>query len=483
MKFTEKQLNQLAQKGISPDEIKQQLETYAKGFPFVKLQSSCTANQGVLVIPTEIQQVYCEYYDKRIHKLSSIKFTPASGAATRMFKALYEFIESGKLNIEQNTFFNRVNEFALSTDLLSSMRTNRSDKSFAEKLLMDYGNLPKALLPFHKYSDGEIRTAMEEHFAEACDFLGKNIRLHFTISPEHTEACKSLSDKLIKKYEAKYNVSIKVDFSYQNESTDSIAVDLENNPLVIDGEFIFRPSGHGALMDNLNALDADLIFIKNIDNVALEHVNKQNIVTKKMMAGLALFLKGHVDFFLNVLEVKGLDALLNEQLLSFCKAYLGQNLENNKFDKEQWYTFLNRPLRVCGMVKNEGEPGGGPFWVEESEGVFTAQIVESAQVDKSIAKQKDIWTSSTHFNPVDMVCICKNHHLQKYDLADFVNPQTAFIVEKSFQGKSIKLLEKPGLWNGSMANWLSVFVEVPVQSFNPVKSITDLLRQGHNANF
>jgi len=352
---------------------------------------------------------------------------------------------------------------------------------------LNYGNLPKGLLLFHSYPEGG-RLALEEHFLEGWHYASSEngiVKMHFTVSPEHQELFRIEFDRLIKKYEALSGMKFVVESSIQKPSTDTIAVDLENNPFRnADGSLLFRPAGHGALIENLNELEEDIIFIKNIDNIAPDHLRNDTYYFKKVLGGLLIQLQSQIFEYLELLD----EANLMDDDLEAMRDFAGKELTQyigNEWDSmirmekiDLLYTLFNRPIRVCGMVKNEGEPGGGPFLVEK-DGQVTLQIVEGSQIDMSNAKQVEILKQSTHFNPVDLVCGVRDFQDEKFDLAEFVDPETGFISIKSKDGRDLKAQELPGLWNGAMADWITIFVEVPITTFSPVKTINDLLRPQH----
>lgn len=488
--LTENDKIQLNQKGISQAEINQQVDFFRKGFPWMNLGKAATPSDGVLQLSLEEIEKYQQIFDQKKSELSILKMVPASGAATRMFKSLFEHLTEDKENKESKVFFDRISEFAFAAELKKLLPEWSTEKEILEKLLLsyglDYGSLPKGLLAFHYYPEGP-RTPLEEHLVEAAAYAsnGKTARLHFTVSPEHRGRFEELVNRVVPAMETQFGIKFDITFSEQKPSTDTVAVDL-NNELFreADGSLLFRPAGHGALLENLNDLTADIIFIKNIDNVVPDKLKEPTIVYKKVLGGLLLEILEQVKELHWKLENVHTEATINE-VKKFASNYLGIQLAEN-FDKKALsdkldflQNTLNRPTRICGVVKNTGEPGGGPFWCKDADGNSTLQLVESAQVDTANAAQMAIFTGSTHFNPVDLVCSTKDLQGQPFDLLKFRDMSTGFITEKTKDGRKLKAQELPGLWNGAMAYWNTIFVEVPLETFNPVKSVNDLLRDAH----
>ncbi|MEZ4855097.1 MAG: DUF4301 family protein [Gelidibacter sp.] len=514
MKFTEKDINQIENKGLTIASVNAQIELFKTGLPFVNLNAVATVGNGIKTFSTSEKQDFINFFESKRNAITLSKFVPASGAATRMFKTLFKFIEEYNPEHETiNSYINRNKENDLSVFLVGlekfpfyhfvlealqafypKYKTYSNDKQvflFVKTMLdgdkLNYGFYPKGLLPFHVYKD-HIATAFEEHLFEAALYASSNneAHLHFTISERYKHVFDDEFMRIQAIVERKTNTKFYSSFSYQKETTDTIAVTANDDPFRDEnGELTFRPSGHGALLDNLNALDADVIFIKNIDNVVVYKYEKEVAEYKKMLAGLLLELQQTIFKHLNTLEN---DTVSENELIAIAK-FLDNHLNvvishefekySKKYQIEYLFDKLNRPIRVCGMVKNEGEPGGGPFWVKEESGAISLQIVESAQIDKKNKFQKDILKKATHFNPVDIVCSIKNYKGIPFDLQKFVDPKTAFISVKTKNGKDLKALELPGLWNGSMAYWNTIFVEVPLITFNPVKTVTDLLKPTH----
>lgn len=488
--FTDKDFIQIKAQGISIQEIEKQLFFFKNGFPFVNLSKPVVPDDGIIRLNADEEKKYIEQFESYSKQHKLLKFVPASGAATRMFKDLYSFVE-GNDNIEKypsvKQVVENINKFAFYDELKSVLNKNRIDinnaepKTIIEYILfekgLNYGSLPKALLLFHKYSEGS-RTSMEEHLVEGALYstsYNNEAFLHFTVSPEHQNGFETLLNQKMHLYKNKYQIHYNVSFSNQLSSTDTIAVDLNNEPFRDkNGKLVFRPAGHGALINNLNQIDADLIFIKNIDNVVPDKLKESTVIYKKAIAGLLVFLQQKIFEFQEAIDHKKLDII--PQIRDFYKLYFHLNISPKE---EEIKKILFRPIRVCGMVKNEGEPGGGPFWIRDDKNNESLQIVESSQINMNNAKQVDIFKSATHFNPVDLVCSIKNYKGEKYNLLDFVDTNTGFISQKSKDGKPLKAMELPGLWNGAMAHWNTIFVEVPIITFNPVKTINDLLRPQH----
>lgn len=514
MKFTENDIQQIEDKGLTLAQVQSQLELFETGVPFVNLSSAATINNGIVKCSETEKKHYIHYFNAKRNDISIAKFVPASGAATRMFKTLFRFIdeyipENDTINsfvnkhkdadlslffvgIEKLPFYDAVLEQLKSAYPDYGTLSNDRHKLFFVKTMMDedkmnYGFYPKGLLPFHAYKD-HLATAFEEHLFEAALYASTNNTsvLHFTISEVYKKMFEDEFARIQEIVEHKTNTKFNISFSYQMEFTDTIAVTPANEPFrEDDGRLIFRPSGHGALLENLNQLDADLIFIKNIDNVVVYKYEDQVAEYKKLLAGMLLEIQHDVFENLNLLEkvqVSDQDIFnVTEFLVNKLNVVISSEFEkySTKYQIEYLFDKLNRPLRICGMVKNEGEPGGGPFWVKGENGQLSLQIVESAQIDKDSKKQNDILKSATHFNPVDLVCGIKNYKGEVFDLQQFVDPKTAFITLKTKAGKDLMALELPGLWNGSMSGWNTIFVEVPLITFNPVKTVTDLLKPTH----
>jgi hypothetical protein len=490
--FNSTDLEQINKQGISINEIEKQLHYFRQGFPFICLTRPATLGDGIFMLNAENEVDFINLYNEYTSKHKILKFVPASGAASRMFKDLYAYIENEKTldqlpsvkqvidNIEKFAFYEELKKLLSAAGLEIK---NVETKTLVEFILtnkgLNYGSLPKALILFHRYNDGS-RTSLEEHLVESAlyAYSDKKAFLHFTVSPEHRAAFEALISQNIEKYQKEYQITFEITYSVQSPATDTIAVDLENNPFRDkNGKLVFRPGGHGALIYNLNDLDADLIFIKNIDNVLPDRLKEETIHYKKLLAGFLVFLQDKIFTYQQWFDENKISTENIEIIKNFYKTYF--HIDINAFTLEQIKATLFRPIRVCGMVKNEGEPGGGPFWVKEDNGEISLQIVESSQIDFNDNEQLQIFKKATHFNPVDLVCSIKNYKGEKYNLLDFIDYNTCFISQKSKDGRPLKALELPGLWNGAMAYWNTIFVEVPISTFCPVKTINDLLRKQH----
>jgi hypothetical protein len=513
--FTEKDLAQFEKKGISLAQVEEQIEKFKKGFKYAELASAARLSDGIVRFEdTEVNELI-EYYNEKSGAYKIVKFVPASGAASRMFKNLFAFkddLQSDDFDLEKcfedqsfNSpyyFIQNIQKFAFYQDLSSvlSEQGMQIEDLLAEKnyltvisALLDesglnYGKLPKALLRFHSYTDG-ARYAIEEHLVEGVNYAADkdaNVYLHFTVSPEHINLFESTLSSLVPDYEQKHEVKFVIDYSIQKPETDTLAVDMDNKPFrEEDGEILFRPGGHGALIQNMNDLQYDIAFVKNIDNIVPDHLRDTTYQYKKVIGGHLIKLVEEVNKSLEILSSGEYDDFWVDQVLTpFIQNKLMIHLPDQFGDfaiqkkAEFIANKLNRPIRICGMVKNEGEPGGGPFMVN-SYGELSLQIVEKSQINEDDVKQTEILSNATHFNPVDLVCSLKDYQGNAFDLLNYVDDETAFISEKSKNGKKLKALELPGLWNGAMADWITVFVEIPIITFNPVKVVNDLLRDTH----
>ncbi|MBN1338046.1 MAG: DUF4301 family protein [Bacteroidales bacterium] len=513
--FTEKDLLQIKEKGMAVEQLSAQLQDFIRGFPFASLHRPAIAGDGISVYPEDEVRRLSAFYEERLPGLQIVKFVPASGAATRMFKDLYAFIPAvrstgnSEIALTDNAefrsvkeFFDNIKAFAFYEDLnkacshagfslekaVGSGNYSRILETLLEDEGLGYGKLPKGLLKFHSYPSGSA-TAIEEHLAEAAMYARNSANVaevHFTVSPEHLSGFEKKVDEALPVYERRFGIRFRISYSQQKPSTDTLAVDMENKPFRnSDGSLLFRPGGHGALIENLNDIDADLIFIKNIDNVVPDYLKDTTVLYKKALAAIVLQIQEKVFFFLQHLDKNDNWEMHKPEMVGFVtntmNIKLPPDMENRSAAEQRSILFhaLNRPIRVCGMVKNEGEPGGGPFWVNAPDGQISPQIVESSQINEKDPVQKGIMNSSSHFNPVDLVCATRDFKGRPFDLHHFIDPSTGFISVKSKDGKPLKAMELPGLWNGAMARWTTVFVEVPVITFNPVKTVNDLLRQQH----
>lgn len=507
--------SQIKEKGLKEEEVDNQIMYFRKGFPYLKITRAATVGEGIVKLSDSELNDLNQKFNNSSSQLKIEKFVPASGAASRMFKNLHAFAEkfedgedayqaltSDEKYSDVSEFFRNIEKFAFFDDLKQIFE--KKGQSLEESILrrkyqtvlnavlekegLNYGFLPKALLKFHHYTDHK-RTPIYEHLVEGMEYgkcKNNQIYIHFTVSPQHLDLFKQEVEKQAQELNKK-NPDLKFNISYsqQKPSTDTIAVDLENEPFRnSDNSILFRPGGHGALLDNLNDIDADLIFIKNIDNVVPDRLKPDTVYYKKALAGHLLTIQDQAFNYLKLLQSNSdlEDATLN-QIENFIGKQLKVKFDLTNLTKKEKIDFLinklNRPIRVCGMVKNEGEPGGGPYWTENKDGTISLQIIESSQVNMKDQNQVDIFKNATHFNPVDLVCSTKDHQGNSFDLFAYRDPDTGFISQKSKDGKDLKALELPGLWNGSMSDWNTIFAEVPISTFNPVKTVNDLLREEH----
>ena len=496
----------LAKKGISEEKIAEQLACFEKGFPYLKLSAAASVeNGGIMKAEDKDFERYLAWDAYKDGEKKIVKFVPASGAASRMFKNMFEFLgadyDKPTTDFEKK-FFDHIHDFAFYNDLnaacmdntgknIDALLSEQNYKAIVSNLLeaagLNYGALPKGLLKFHRYADG-VRTPLEEHLVEGALYAaGKTgeVNVHFTVSTEHRALFEKLVAAKVGEYEAKYGTKYHISFSEQKPSTDTVAADMENKPFRDkDGKLLFRPGGHGALIENLNDLDADIVFIKNIDNVVPDRLKADTVTYKKLLAGVLVTLQKQAFEYLELLDSGHYS---HEQLETIIR-FVQQQLRCRRTDLKELEDAdlviylrkkLNRPMRVCGMVKNVGEPGGGPFLAYNPDGTISLQILESSQIDMNDPEKKAMFEKGTHFNPVDLVCAIRDYKGRKFNLLEHVDKATGFISYKSKNGKDLKALELPGLWNGSMSDWNTVFVEVPLSTFNPVKTVNDLLREQH----
>lgn len=494
----------LNKKGISVEKFAEQLKTFKTGFPFLKIEAASTVGNGVLRPTSDEISNYLAVWDNYCKEGNSVlKFVPASGAASRMFKDLFAFLSADydvpTTDFEKN-FFNNIEKFAFFTELDAMCRKNNSAsvnelvssgkyKTVVFNLLdftgMNYGSLPKGLLKFHAY-DNDVRTSAEEHFVEGALYatMGSKVRLHFTVSPNHRALFEELVATRKPLYEQMFGVEYEISFSEQKQSTDTVAADADNEPFRENGALVFRPGGHGALIENLNDIDADVIFIKNIDNVVPDRLKDETVTYKKLLAGILVDLQNKAFEYIRLIDSGKYTHDQIEEIIRFVQQKLMcRNADVKNMEDCDLVLYLrkklNRPMRVCGMVKNVGEPGGGPFLAYNPDGSVSLQILESSQIDMANADAKSMFENGTHFNPVDLVCAVKNYKGEKFNLPQYVDKNTGFISHKSKNGRELKAMELPGLWNGAMSDWNTVFVEVPLITFNPVKTVNDLLREVH----
>lgn len=503
--MTQQDIDQITSKGISEEQVNRQLEEIKNGFPFLRIESAASVGNGIMVPTPEEQLNYIklwEEYKQQGHTV--IKFVPASGAASRMFKDLFAFLNADydvPTTDFEKFFFEHIRAFAFRKELCASCKKNNSAsvctlleegkyKNIVAALLqpegLNYGHLPKGLLLFHNYDDG-ARTPMEEHLVEAALYAASNgeANVHFTVSHEHLELFEKKVAEKLERYAEKFGVHYNVSFSEQKSNTDTIAANPDNTPFRNDdGSLLFRPGGHGALIENLNEINADVVFIKNIDNVVPDRLKADTVTYKQLIAGVLVTLQKQAFEYLRLLETGCYTHQKLEEIIRFvqrdlcCRKADIKDLEDAEL-VNYLQNKLNRPMRVCGVVKNVGEPGGGPFLAYSQDGTVAPQILESSQIDKNNPAYLKMFAESTHFNPVDLVCGIKNYKGQHFHLPDFVDKITGFISSKSKNGRELKALELPGLWNGAMSNWNTIFVEVPLTTFDPVKTVNDLLRERH----
>ena len=477
MNFSEKDKKQIKEHGLTVKEVEQQLNDFKKGFPYIDIVKPVTKDDGVFpadnVVYNYMANLFSDY--AKTHKI--VKFVPASGAATRMFKDLM----SGNINQTVLEVLKNIQQFAFWNDLQNTLPKNATDKDKINAIVSRYGNIPKGLIPFHLYGSYGYyaATPIEEHLKEGFQYAksGNTVNIHFTVSPEHRKLFEDLLHRIVPIFELKYCVKYNITMSEQKKSTDTIAVNMDNSVFRnSDGSLLFRPAGHGALINNLNNIDADLIFIKNIDNVQPDDLRKDTIKYNKILAGILTSTQQQIFNLIRQIDSgRSNIELLTTILHNFVAKKLGVKL-SHKLSLDEYRKILNRPIRVCGIVKNTGAPGGGPFWVRGTDGNISLQIVESSQI---APESKDIMNQSEYFNPVDLVCGTRDFNGNKFDLTQYVDKNTGFISKKSKDGKDLRAMERPGLWNGAMANWNTIFVEVPASTFTPVKVVTDLLTPMH----
>ena len=510
MKFSEKDILQIDEKGISTKEVEEQIEIFKRGNIKVNIIEAATVGNGISKIESTEKHELIEFYDSEKNKHSVLKFVPASGAASRMFKALHNFADefdpekhelreyldsTGDSSLQR--FFNHLDKLPFYDHALEKTKKNHSNyselshdaqhKVLVQTILNSDGlylsNLPKGLVPFHKYNQ-HIATAFEEHLFEAAKFIAVDgvAKLHFTVAEGDKEKFQGEWKEIQERVEEKTGVKFEIEYSYQDPKTDTIAVDNDFEPFrTEEGDLFFRPGGHGALIENMNQLDEEIVFVKNIDNVVTEE-KVQNVVDHKKMLGGRLFqVQKKIFEYLKMLD----SGESSQEQLNVIGKFLNEELflksSSEEVTSEYLKEKLHRPLRICGMVKNEGEPGGGPFLVKDKNGEISLQIIEGAQIDNNNPEQAKIAREATHFNPVDIVCSLKDNKGKSYDLNAYVDEDMSFIADKTKDGKPLKALERPGLWNGGMAKWNTIFVEVPVETFNPVKTVSDLLKESHQS--
>lgn len=466
--------------GLTPAALETQLKNFREGFPFLPVTRAASCGDGIRVLDAAGIEQAAARYDRAKESLRVVKFVPASGAATRMFKDLFEFVREGRRTAVVGELLANRRRFAFWPELRTIIGDDADELRTVENIVAEglrYGETPKGLVSFHRYGD-EVRKAVEEHLVEGAQYAaaGGEVKIHFTVSPEHLTRFEALLAEKIPGYESRFGVKYRISFSVQDPSTDTLAVNPDCTPFRrADGRLLFRPAGHGALIGNLGKIDADIVFVKNIDNVTTDARRGDTVLYKKALAGVLLALQERIFEYLMALEVPGAEL---EPIAAFIENELCVKLPKD-YGTSLLRRVLDRPIRVCGMVRNEGEPGGGPFWVAGADGLETLQIAESNQI---APEKRELMRSATHFNPVDLVCSFRTSKGGRFDLREFVDPATGFISRKSDGGRELLAQELPGLWNGAMARWNTVFVEVPVTTFSPVKVVTDLLRPEHQGD-
>ena len=503
--LSQQDLNQLAAKGISEEKLNSQLEEFKTGFPFLKLEAAASVGKGIIA-PTEadVKQYEEAWEQYKAQGHSIVKFVPASGAASRMFKDMFAFADADydvPTTDFEKKYFDNIEKFAFYDALDDACRKNLGAgvkeliangryKDVARNMLnadgLNYGQLPKGMLLFHKYSEGP-RTPMEEHLVEGALYAASDGKaaVHFTVSHDHLPMFKQRVAEKLDFYASKYGISYDITFSEQKPSTDTVAANPDNTPFRnSDGSLLFRPGGHGALIENLNEISADVIFIKNIDNVVPDRLKADTVSYKQVIAGILVTLQKKAFDYLETLESGTYNHEKLEEIIRFVQHDLCcRKADIKELEDADLVIYLkkklNRPMRVCGVVKNVGEPGGGPFLTYNQDGTVSLQILESSQIDKSNPEYVKMFTEGTHFNPVDLVCATRDYKGNHFHLPDYVDHNTGFISSKSKGGRELKALELPGLWNGAMSDWNTIFVEVPLDTFNPVKTVNDLLRPQH----
>ena len=482
-----------------------QLDEFKTGFPFLKLEAAAAIGKGIVAPDADERKAYIDAWNAyKAEGKQIVKFVPASGAASRMFKDMFAFVSADYDvpttdfekkyfdNIKKFAFYEALNEQCIKNEGkdIDQLIADGNYKAVAANMLqakgLNYGQLPKGLLLFHNYEDGP-RTPMEEHLVEGALYAASNgeANVHFTVSHEHMQLFEAKVEEKLDKYAQCYGIKYNISFSEQKPSTDTIAANPDNTPFrTEDGQLLFRPGGHGALIENLNEISADVIFIKNIDNVVPDRLKGDTVDYKQVIAGVLVTLQKKAFDYLKVLDSGNYDHEKLEEIIRFVQRDLCcRKADIKELEDADLVIYLrkklNRPMRVCGVVKNVGEPGGGPFLTYNQDGTVSLQILESSQIDKSNAEYQKMFTEGTHFNPVDLVCAVKDYQGNAFNLPEYVDKTTGFISSKSKNGKELKALELPGLWNGAMSDWNTIFVEVPLSTFNPVKTVNDLLREQH----
>ena len=412
--FTQEEIRQIEAHGLTVAQVEKQIENFRAGFPSLPIVRAAACGDGIRKFNEEEIANILAHYDAESSKIRCVKFVPASGAATRMFKELFEYVNDDKRTAGIDKLITNLEKFAFFAELAKYLNPQIDDKDVVRNIIVDglcYGSKPKGLVTFHAYKEG-VRKPVEEHLVEEALYAsnGERAAIHFTVSPEHKEGFLALLEERQSYYEKKFDIKYDVSFSEQSPATDTIAVNLDNTPFrTDDGKLLFRPAGHGALISNLDKLDADIIFVKNIDNVTTDERKPDTVTFKKVLAGELLRLQARTFDLLKAFAA-GEDK--SAEAISFLRDELCCHLPENA-SRELIIETLDRPIRVCGMVKNEGEPGGGPFWVRDDKGREQLQIAESSQIAK---EDMHLMKEATHFNPVDLVCGVMRYDGTKYDL-------------------------------------------------------------------
>lgn len=505
--FTEKDKAQLAKRGISDETVLAQLNRFSTGFPFLKLAGSATVNYGILRTDDILERDATERWDKFLGDGAVVcKFVPASGAASRMFKSLFAFVD-GEADkpaegSDVESLINHIGDIAFADELDAVLK--KLHGLTAKQLIeagrykdviagiirpegLNYGQLPKGLLTFHRYGDGNTRTPLEEQLVEGAQTTASNgvVNVHFTVSDNHRELFADKLGQVLPKLEETTGVKFNVTTSVQKPSTDTIAANPDGTPFRdADGNLVFRPGGHGALISNLSDIDATVVYIKNIDNVVPDSRRTPTVKYKKIIGGILVLVHDQIAQYAAALKAGDVTEEQLTEIRDFIAHTLNIRAEGlsslSHEEQAKWMLAkFNRPVRVCGMVLNEGEPGGGPYIAFNPDGTASPQILESTQIDTSKAVNVEMMKKATHFNPVDLVCYINDLDGKPFDLTKYTDPDTGFISDKSQAGRPLRALELPGLWNGAMSDWNTVFVEVPIDTFNPVKTVNDLLRPVH----
>ncbi|MBD5214711.1 MAG: DUF4301 family protein [Bacteroidales bacterium] len=500
----------LARRGVTESQLLEQIDRFKTGFPYLRIADSARVGDGITALSADEEKSAIARWDEYLADGGRVaKFVPASGAASRMFKSLFAFVDGDAdqpvegsdvarllADIEHLPFYKELDSLLLKSkgkSIRQLLHEGRAKDVVAAIILPDglnYGNLPKGLLSFHSYPDGSVRTPVEEQLVEgAQSATGKDgvVRLHFTVSGNHRALFEKKLAEAIPAVEKRMGVKFDVTMSEQKPSTDTVAVNPDNTLFREDGELVFRPGGHGALIRNLNDIDSEVVFVKNIDNVVPDSRRDSTIYYKKVLAGYLIELHDAIYKYYTALRSGSYDRSTLDEIISFMGDKLSIKFPDSvkvmaDSDLADFLASkLNRPLRVAGMVRNEGEPGGGPYLTYNADGTVSPQVLESTQIDSANAGYVEMMNRATHFNPVDLVCYINDFEGRPFDLPKYVDPSTGFISEKSLHGKPLRALELPGLWNGAMSDWTTVFVEVPISTFNPVKTVNDLLRDAHQS--